>query len=50
MDAKALAGDDGATAVEYALMLSLIFVVILAAVTLLGVNLAAVYANAAALI
>lgn len=42
--------DDGATAVEYALMLSLIFVVVIAAVTLLGGTLAAAFANAAALI
>lgn len=42
--------DDGATAVEYALMVSLIFVVIVAAVTLLGASLSAAFGNAAALI
>ena len=42
--------DDGATAVEYALMLSLIFMVVIASVTLLGVTLAGAFANAAALI
>ena len=42
--------DQGATAVEYALMLSLIFVVIVAAVTLLGTTLATMFGNAAALI
>ncbi len=40
---QAPAGDDGATAVEYGLMLSLIFVVIIASVTLLGVNLANIF-------
>ena len=42
--------DQGATAVEYALMLALIFVVIVASVGLLGTNLAAFFNNAAALI
>ena len=42
--------DQGATAVEYALMVALIFLVIVAAVTLLGINLATMYANAAALV
>lgn len=42
--------EDGATAVEYALMLALIFMVILAAVGLLGTTLAAAFNNAAALI
>ena len=41
--------DEGATAVEYALMLSLIFGVIIAAVTLLGATLAVAFGNAAAL-
>ncbi len=36
-------GDKGATAVEYGLMVSLIAVVIIAAVTLLGTNLAAIF-------
>lgn len=42
--------DEGATAVEYALMLSLVFVVIVAAVTLLGGQLVSLFDNAAALI
>lgn len=42
--------DEGATAVEYALMLALIFIVIVASVGLLGTNLAGFYDNAAALI
>ncbi len=42
--------DVGATAVEYALMVSLIFMVVLTAVTLLGGNLAAAFDNAATLI
>lgn len=50
MTGKRFTADDGATAVEYALMLSLIFVVIIAAVTLLGTSLAGMFANAAALI
>ena len=36
---------DGATAVEYALMLALIAVVIVGAVTLLGTNTSAAYAD-----
>ncbi|MDZ4856169.1 MAG: Flp family type IVb pilin [Nitrospirota bacterium] len=40
--------EDGATAVEYGLMVALIAVVIIAAVTLLGTNLAARF-NAVAL-
>ncbi len=43
-------GDKGATAVEYGLMVSLIAVVIIAAVTLLGTNLAAIFARVAAAI
>jgi pilus assembly protein Flp/PilA len=35
--------DEGATAVEYGLMVSLIAVVIIAAVTLIGTNLAATF-------
>jgi pilus assembly protein Flp/PilA len=50
MSGKTSPSDEGATAVEYGLMLSLIFMVILAAVTLLGGELAAAFANAAALI
>lgn len=50
MSSTVTANDEGATAVEYALMLALIFVVILAAVGVLGTNLAGAYANAAALI
>lgn len=42
--------DDGATAVEYALMLGLIFVVIVPAVTLLGARVVELFADAAALI
>lgn len=40
----------GATAVEYALMVALVFLVIVAAVTALGVQVSALFANAAALI
>lgn len=47
---QAPAGDDGATAVEYGLMLSLIFLVIIAAVTLLGLNLLGVFNAIAAAI
>lgn len=50
MSSTGKAKDEGATAVEYALMLALIFVVIVAAVGLLGFNLAAFYNNAAAII
>lgn len=39
--------DRGATAVEYGLMVALIAVVIIAAVTLLGTNLIAIFTNAA---
>ncbi len=39
--------EEGATMVEYALMVALIAVVALAAVTLLGVNVAATFANIA---
>lgn len=42
--------DKGATAVEYGLMVSLIAVVIIAAVTLLGNNLAAIFNTVAAAI
>jgi len=42
--------DKGATAVEYGLMVSLIAVVIIAAVTLLGLNLAAIFGQVAAAI
>jgi pilus assembly protein Flp/PilA len=35
--------DEGATAVEYGLMVALIAVVIIAAVTLLGTNLSAIF-------
>jgi pilus assembly protein Flp/PilA len=40
-----MASEDGATAVEYALMLALIAIVIIAAVTLLGQNTSQVYEN-----
>jgi pilus assembly protein Flp/PilA len=40
-------GQDGATAVEYALMLALIAVVVIGAVTLLGQNASTAYANPA---
>ncbi len=43
-------GEAGATAVEYALMLALLFMAILAGVSLLGTNLNAAFANAASLI
>jgi len=39
--------DRGATAVEYGLMVALIAVVIITAVTLLGVNLTALFTNIA---
>lgn len=42
--------DKGATAVEYGLMVSLIAVVIIVAVTALGVNLAAIFTEVAAAI
>lgn len=50
MSRKPGSDDQGATAVEYALMLSLIFVVIVAAVTLLGTSMATMFGNAATLI
>jgi pilus assembly protein Flp/PilA len=40
--------EGGATAVEYALMVGLIALVIIAAVTLLGTNLSSFFTNAAA--
>ena len=43
-----LAGDDGATMVEYALMLALIAVVCIAAVALIGTNANIKFGNAAA--
>ena len=43
-------GDEGATAVEYALMVSLIDIVIVTAVTLVGTNLTALFNNAAQLL
>ena len=48
--ADRLEGDKGATAVEYGLMVSLIAVVIIAAVTLLGTHLAARFNQVAAAI
>ncbi len=42
--------DEGATAVEYGLMVALIAVIIIGAVTALGVNVAATFAAAAAAI
>ena len=47
MSRTAAAGDQGATSVEYALMLSLIFLVIVAAVGLLGASLLFHFTNAA---
>ncbi len=44
------ANDDGAVATEYAIMASLIAVVIVFAVTQLGGGLVAIFANAAALV
>ena len=41
-------GDEGATAVEYGLMVALIAVVIIAGVTLLGTNLLAIFNQVAA--
>ena len=41
-------GEDGATAVEYALMVALIAMVIIMAVTILGQNTSDVYQNAGA--
>jgi pilus assembly protein Flp/PilA len=40
-----LGGDEGATAVEYALMVALIAMVIIGAVTLLGQNTNSAYSN-----
>ncbi len=48
--AKLTRDDEGATAVEYGLMVSLIAVVIIAAVTLIGTNLAAIFNQVAAAI
>jgi pilus assembly protein Flp/PilA len=45
---RRLNGDEGATAVEYGLMVSLIAIVIIVAVTAIGVNLAARFAAVAA--
>ena len=42
-----LSTEDGATAVEYALMVSLIALVIIGAVSLIGTNLAAFFTDAA---
>jgi pilus assembly protein Flp/PilA len=39
--------DDGATAVEYGLMVALIAIVIIVAVALLGTNLSTLFSNAA---
>ncbi|MFM6973926.1 MAG: Flp family type IVb pilin [Agromyces sp.] len=44
---EAIKNDQGATAVEYALMVSLIAVVIIVAVTLLGGNLSKVFSGVA---
>jgi pilus assembly protein Flp/PilA len=41
------ANDEGATAVEYGLIVALIAVAIIAAVTLLGTNIAALFTKAA---
>ncbi|HAM26199.1 MAG TPA: Flp family type IVb pilin [Microbacteriaceae bacterium] len=40
---NSMRNEDGATAVEYGLMVSLIAVVIIAAVTLIGTNLKAIF-------
>ena len=45
-----LLGDEGATAVEYGLMVALIAVVIIAAVTLLGTNLSDLFSTIASAI
>ncbi|HEY5539834.1 MAG TPA: Flp family type IVb pilin [Coriobacteriia bacterium] len=42
-----MASDEGATAVEYSLMVALIAVVIIGAVTLLGGNISALFVKAA---
>lgn len=42
--------EDGATAVEYALMVTLIAMVIIASVTLIGIQLTSLFADAAALV
>lgn len=44
--ARVVRFDDGATAVEYALMVMLIALVIIAAVALLGTNLSTFFTNA----
>jgi len=44
---KLFRNDEGATAVEYGLMVSLIAVVIIVAVTTLGTNLAAIFTTVA---
>lgn len=46
----AMRGDEGATAVEYGLMVALIAVVIIGAVTLLGTNLSGLFNDIAAAI
>jgi Flp pilus assembly pilin Flp len=50
MTTSSQAPDDGAVAIEYAIMASLIAVVIVAAVTQLGNGVAGLFGNAAALI
>ncbi|WP_299442788.1 Flp family type IVb pilin [uncultured Phycicoccus sp.] len=45
--ARATRSDDGATAVEYALMVGMIALVIIVAVTLLGTNLSTFFSGAA---
>jgi pilus assembly protein Flp/PilA len=45
--AARVASQEGATAVEYALMLALIAMVVIAAVTLLGQNTSSAYSNSA---
>ncbi len=47
MLAKLIRNEEGATAVEYGLMVALIAVVIIAAVTLLGGNLSTLFNNIA---
>ena len=44
---RLVSGDEGATMVEYALMIALIAIVCVAAVTLLGVNTNTVFGNGA---
>lgn len=43
---RTLRSDQGATAVEYALMVTFIAMVIIAAVVILGTNLSAIFADA----